>query len=158
MYIHTHIYTHPHIHISIYDTYIKTHQRWSSSYHPYCACVWGPQRVVWSFWNAQPLLNTKKISFIYLFVRSTDICLDIFTCLVSHGCKTVLVVYNKYRLFCCLPSSWQIPRKVLHAQNAANSEPQIPRYKFNLNQNLNLKLYCEIPRNLSFSIWWILGL
>jgi len=25
------------------------------------------------------------------------------------------------------------------------------------NQNLNLNLYCERPRNLSFSIWWILG-
>ena len=38
-----------------------------------------------------------------------------------------------------------------------NPETQMPWYKLKLNQNLNLNLYLEIPRNLSFSIWWILG-
>jgi len=41
--------------------------------------------------------------------------------------------------------------------NPPNPEPQIPLYRFKWNQNLNLNLYLEIPRNLSFSVWWILG-
>jgi len=56
---------------------------------------------------------------------------------------------------------WQIPLKMLQPQNPPNPATQIPRYKFScsyyysdsLNQNLNLDLYREIPRNLSFSIW-----
>jgi len=33
--------------------------------------------------------------------------------------------------------------------NPPNSETQLPRYNFKLNQNLNLNSYREIPRNLS---------
>ena len=32
------------------------------------------------------------------------------------------------------------------------------RYKFVLHTNVNLNLYCAMPRNPSFSIWWILGM
>ena len=49
----------------------------------------------------------------------------------------------------------QFPLQMLHPQNPPNPEPQIPRYKFELSQNLNLNR--EIPRNLSFLIWRILG-
>jgi len=50
------------------------------------------------------------------------------------------------------------PVKTLHLRNLPNPETQIPRYKFELNQNLKLNMYRKIPRNPSFSIWWILGL
>ena len=39
--------------------------------------------------------------------------------------------------------------------NPPNRETHISRRNFKLNQNSNLNLYREIPRNLSFSIWWI---
>ena len=39
--------------------------------------------------------------------------------------------------------------------NPSYPDPRVPRYKFKLNQCLNLNLHREIPRNLSFSIWWI---
>jgi len=42
---------------------------------------------------------------------------------------------------------------MLHPRNPQNQETQIPRYKFKVNQNPNLNLYHEIPRNLSFSIF-----
>ena len=42
-------------------------------------------------------------------------------------------------------------------RNPPDPENQVPRSKFKLNQNLYLNLNREIPRNLSFSIWWILG-
>jgi len=51
----------------------------------------------------------------------------------------------------------QIPQKMLHPRNPPNRETQIPRYKFKVNQNPNLNLYREIPRNLSFSIWLDFG-
>ena len=44
---------------------------------------------------------------------------------------------------------------MLQPHNSPNPEIQIPRYKFKLFQYLNLNLYREIPRNLSFWIWWI---
>jgi len=47
--------------------------------------------------------------------------------------------------------------EMLRPRNPPDRETQIPRYKFKLNQNLNLNLYCEIPRNLSFLIWWLSG-
>ena len=53
---------------------------------------------------------------------------------------------------------WQLPLKLLHPLNPLNPETQIPRYNFQLNQNLHLNWYREIPRNESFSIWWILGM
>jgi len=39
-----------------------------------------------------------------------------------------------------------------------NRDTQIPWYKLKFNHNLNLNVYREIPRNLSFSIWWMLGM
>ena len=39
---------------------------------------------------------------------------------------------------------------MLHPRNPPNQETQIPRYRFKLNQNFNLNLYGEKPRNLSF--------
>jgi len=39
---------------------------------------------------------------------------------------------------------------------STESRSQIPRYKFKLNQDFNLNLYHEIPRNLSLLIWLIL--
>jgi len=42
-------------------------------------------------------------------------------------------------------------------QNSTLSRTQIPRFQIKLNQNLNFNLYREIPRNLSLSIWWVLG-
>jgi len=42
-------------------------------------------------------------------------------------------------------------------QNPPNRETQIPRYKFQLNRQVDMTLYREISRNLSFSIWWIWG-
>ena len=48
--------------------------------------------------------------------------------------------------------------KLLHPRHPSNRETQSPRYKFKLFQNLNLNLHCEIPRNLSFLIWWISGM
>jgi len=44
--------------------------------------------------------------------------------------------------------------KTLHPRNPSNLETQFPWYKFKLNRNLNLDLYREIPRKLSFSMWW----
>jgi len=52
---------------------------------------------------------------------------------------------------------WQIPLKSLHPRNLLNPESQIPRYKFKLNQNLNLNLYRKMARTLSFSIWLTSG-
>jgi len=52
---------------------------------------------------------------------------------------------------------WQIPLKLLHLHKPPDPETRIYRYKLKLNQHLNLNLYCEIPRNLGFSIWRILG-
>jgi len=46
---------------------------------------------------------------------------------------------------------------MLHLQYPPHRETQIPLYKFESNQQLNLNLYCEILRNLSFTIWWISG-
>jgi len=54
-------------------------------------------------------------------------------------------------------SIWQFPLKMLHPKNPPNPETQISWYKFRLFLFLHFILYCEIPRNLSFSIWWILG-
>jgi len=51
----------------------------------------------------------------------------------------------------------QIPLKMLHSHYPPDPETRISRYKFKFNQHLNLSLYREILRNLSFSIWWILG-
>ena len=50
----------------------------------------------------------------------------------------------------------EIPLKMLHPRNPPNLETRIHRYKFKLNQNLTLNLHRDVPRNLSFSIWWIL--
>jgi len=41
--------------------------------------------------------------------------------------------------------------------NPPNPETQIPRDEFKLNPNLNSNLNREVPKNPSFSIWWILG-
>jgi len=41
--------------------------------------------------------------------------------------------------------------KMLHPWNPPNLETQIPRYRIKLNQNPNLNLYREIPRNLRLS-------
>jgi len=49
----------------------------------------------------------------------------------------------------------QIPLKSLHSRNPPNRNTQIPQYKFKEDRVFNLNLYCEIPRNLSFSIRWI---
>jgi len=39
---------------------------------------------------------------------------------------------------------------MLHPRDPPNPESQIPRYKFKLNQHLNLNLYREILRDLEF--------
>ena len=52
---------------------------------------------------------------------------------------------------------WQIPLKLLHPQDPPNPETRIPRYKFKSNQNPRLNLHREMPRKLSFSMWWISG-
>ena len=52
---------------------------------------------------------------------------------------------------------WQFPRKILPPPDSPNPKTQVPRFTSKLNQNLNLNLYREIPRNLSFSMWWIFG-
>ena len=49
------------------------------------------------------------------------------------------------------------PRNMLHPRNPPNQETQIPRCKFKLNKNHNLNWYREIPRNLCFSMWQIVG-
>jgi len=46
---------------------------------------------------------------------------------------------------------------MVHFPNPPNPETQIPQYKFKWSQGLNLNLYRETPRNLSFSIWWVSG-
>ena len=46
---------------------------------------------------------------------------------------------------------------VLHPWHPPNPEIRISEYKFKLNQNLNVNMYHEIPRNLSSSIWLFLG-
>ena len=55
-------------------------------------------------------------------------------------------------------STWQVPLKALPLQNPPNREIQILLCRFKLDQNLNLNSDCEIPRNLSFPIWWISGI
>jgi len=51
----------------------------------------------------------------------------------------------------------QFPLKLLHPRNPPNRETPIPPYEIKLNQNFNLSLGHEIPRNLSLMIWWISG-
>ena len=52
---------------------------------------------------------------------------------------------------------WQFPLKYYPLPNPPNPGTQIPRYEFKLNPNLNSNLKREIPKNISFSISWILG-
>ena len=53
---------------------------------------------------------------------------------------------------------WQFPLTMLHPRNPPNREIRIPGHKFELNHNLNLNLYREIPRDLIISIWWLSGM
>jgi len=48
--------------------------------------------------------------------------------------------------------------EMLHSWNPQNPGTKIPRCKFELNQNLNLNLYREVPKNLRFTIRWISGM
>jgi len=61
---------------------------------------------------------------------------------------TFTSVHRAYLLFSwvmsCMNEScdiWQFPLKMPHPWNPQHQESQIPRYKFNLNQNLNLKCF-----------------
>jgi len=47
---------------------------------------------------------------------------------------------------------------MLRPRNPPNRSTQIPQYRFNRVQNLNLNLYHQIPRNRSSSVWWISGM
>ena len=49
----------------------------------------------------------------------------------------------------------QFPPKMSHPRNSRNRAIQIFRYKFELKQNFNFNLYCEILKNLSLLMWWI---
>ena len=83
--------------------------------------------------------------YIYIFI-----CIYIY--IIIHDDSQIILV--------CMWSKWhvcQIPLKMLHHWNPPNPETQIPGYKFKRNKNLNLKVYREISRNPSFSIFWILG-
>jgi len=66
-----------------------------------------------------------------------------------------LLIYAYMHVIDICAEIWQIPLKLLHPRNPPHPETQIPRYKFKWNQDLNLNLYREIPRNLSF---WIDGI
>jgi len=75
----------------------------------------------------------EYVYILYIYIQICDVCVCIDICV------------------------WQIPLKMPNPQNPPNRETQSPRYKFKLIQHLNLNLYSEIPRNLSFSIWQISG-
>ena len=49
----------------------------------------------------------------------------------------------------------QFPPKMSHPRNSRNRAIQILRYKFELKQNFNFNLYCEILKNLGLLMWWI---
>jgi len=53
---------------------------------------------------------------------------------------------------------WPLPLRMKHPRDPPNRETWISRYRFKLNQNLDLNLYREIQRNLSFPIWQISGM
>jgi len=74
------------------------------------------------------------------------------TCIMSHVSHINKMCISQVSL---LPSP--IPLKVLHPRNPPNPQTQIPRHKFNWNQNLRLNLHSEILRTLSVSMWWISG-
>ena len=61
----------------------------------------------------------------------------------------VLYIYFISRISVCLEHYlvlWQFLLKILHSRNPPNPEPQIPRYKFKSNPNLNLNSYHEITQ------------
>jgi len=51
---------------------------------------------------------------------------------------------------------WQFPLKMMDPRHPPNREPQIPRYKFKLNQNLNLNLYriCTVRYRGIWDFWF----
>ena len=62
----------------------------------------------------------------------------------------------------CAPShlstTEQILLKMLHPRSPSKPGTQIPRYELKLNRNLDLNLYREIPKSLSFLDWQICDL
>ena len=102
---------------------------------------------------------------VYVCVRERErervcVCVCVHVCVCVCVCVCLRVCAEKVfsKIFSASNGNvYDSPLKTLHPQNPPNPETQISQYKFKLNQNINLILYREIPRNPSFSIWWILG-
>ena len=95
------------------------------------------------------LLQKKPIILSILLTKATPHIKHVHT-LQSVRYVSTRWIYQNIRV-------WRFPLKLLQPRNPRNPETQTPRYTFKINQNFNLNLYREIPRNLSFWIWWISG-
>jgi len=95
-------------------------------------------------------------SCVYKLAHSTvtlhNVCYSQLALTMSMQCVAVCCSVLQCVAVCC--SVLQCPPN----PNPPNPETQSPRCKFKLNQTPNLKLYREIPRNLSLSIWWMSGM
>ena len=94
--------------------------------------------------------------------KYTYTCMYMYICMYTHV-QTVRCLYHRKVLDSMFSSRvivsrisqlWQIPLKMLHPRNQPNPITQIPWNKSKWSPNSNLNLYRQIPRNLSFSIWW----
>ena len=97
----------------------------------------------------------------HLFVRGIVLQCDAVCCsaLQCVAVRTPLptrevVCVGRLRSTCSCAAAAGVPRKRMTCQDISAATHQ-HRYRFRVDQNLNLKLYRKIPRNLSFSISWI---
>jgi len=75
--------------------------------------------------------------------------------------RSLIMLYSKFGTAPTIEGNLsilrQIPTEHATTPKSTTCRNSNSSYKFKLNQELNLNFYREIPRNLSFSIWWLRG-
>ena len=98
--------------------------------------------------HAVPYCNTLYHTATWCHSRPPTVCLAAIFKVESKALELEFDELYEYTHLCMAAWYNATPPK------STKTETQISRYKSKLNPNLNLNLYREIPRNLSFSVWY----
>ena len=137
------------------EPYIRSKEPYIRSKEPYILILAKDPYI----WSTEPFDLSKEP-----FILSKEPCSRskepwIFVKRALQSIKRILIYFGR-KSTCIFSINVHVivSTEILPSRNPPNLETQIPPYKCKRNQNLNLNLYREIPRNLSFSIWGVLGM